>query len=105
MLVLGSTAMAAPKAQTFASDDKASLLNDEPFEVKATEVHYPHNVVSTTLTPRASMYLKLGERNAVKVPFKYTDAGVPTPFTGGWTQPGTTKGMFVEASTSSDLTI
>ena len=39
----------------------------------------PRNVVSTTLTPRASMYLQLGERNAVKVPFKYTDAGVPTP--------------------------
>ena len=39
----------------------------------------PPNVVSTTLTPRASMYLQLGERNAVKIPFKYTDAGVPTP--------------------------
>ena len=79
LLMSGPTAMAAPKTQTFAIGDKTTLLNDSPSQVKSAEEHSPSNVVSTTLTPRASMYLKLGERNAVKVPFKYTDSGVPTP--------------------------
>ena len=41
LLMLASSAMAAPKAGSFTIGDKTFLLNGKPFVVKAAEVHYP----------------------------------------------------------------
>ncbi len=41
LLMFASSAMAAPKNETFSVGDKTFLLNGKPFVVKAAEVHYP----------------------------------------------------------------
>ena len=49
----------------------------------ATTMGFAQGTAEQATVPHASMHLQLGQRDAVKVPFRYDDAGTPTPISWG----------------------